>query len=101
MGTPLRVLIIEDSEIDALMLVLELKQGGYEPVHERVETTEAVRRALRDKAWDIILCDYYLSGSTAFRSSRREGNGERYPVHPYLRRDRRGGGRRGDEGRRP
>ena len=62
MGTPLRVLIIEDSEIDALMLLLELKQGGYEPVHERVETIEAVRRALRDKSWDIILCDYYLSG---------------------------------------
>mgnify|MGYP001254045630 CR=1 FL=1 len=62
MGTPLRVLIIEDSEIDALMLLLELKQGGYEPVHERAETIGAVRRALRDEAWDIILCDYYLSG---------------------------------------
>ncbi len=62
MGTPLRVLIIEDSEIDALMLILELKRGGYEPVHERVETIEAVRAALQNMAWDIILCDYYLSG---------------------------------------
>ncbi|MHB9098358.1 MAG: PAS domain S-box protein, partial [Syntrophales bacterium] len=62
MGTPLRVLIVEDSEIDVLMLILELKQGGYEPVHEHVETIEAVRTALRDKAWDIILCDYYLYG---------------------------------------
>ena len=62
MGTPLRVLIIEDSEIDALMLLLELKHGGFEPLHERVETIEAVRAALRDKSWDIILCDYYLPG---------------------------------------
>ncbi len=62
MGTPLRVLIVEDSEIDALMLILELQQGGYELLHEQVETVEAVRTALQDKAWDIILCDYYLSG---------------------------------------
>ncbi len=60
MGTPLHVLIIEDSEADALLLVLELRHAGYEPVHERVETAEAVRLALRDKSWDIILCDYYL-----------------------------------------
>jgi len=67
MGTPLRVLIIEDSDIDALMLILELKQGGYRPTHERVETIDAVRVALQDKTWDIILCDYYLSGFTALQ----------------------------------
>ena len=60
MGAPLRVLIIEDSEIDALLLVLELKHGGFEPLHERVETAEAVRAALRNNSWDIILCDYTL-----------------------------------------
>ena len=60
MGAPLHVLIIEDSEIDALLLVLELKQGGFEPLHERVETAEAVRAALRNNSWDIILCDYTL-----------------------------------------
>jgi diguanylate cyclase (GGDEF)-like protein/PAS domain S-box-containing protein len=53
-------LIIEDSEIDALLLVLELKQGGFEPLHERAETAEAVRAALRNNSWDIILCDYTL-----------------------------------------
>ncbi len=60
MGTPLHVLIIEDSEIDALLLILELKHGGFEPLHERVETAEAVRAALRNNSWDIILCDYKL-----------------------------------------
>ena len=62
MGTPLHVLIVEDSEIDALLLTLELKHGGYEPIHERVETAEAVRAALRNNIWDIILCDYNLPG---------------------------------------
>src|SRR5215204_5212397 len=34
---PLRVLIVDDSENDALLLVRELKRGGYEPVYERVD----------------------------------------------------------------
>jgi diguanylate cyclase (GGDEF)-like protein/PAS domain S-box-containing protein len=59
-GTPLNVLIIEDSEVDALLLVLELQHGGYDPLHERVETADAVRAALQRKSWDLILCDYNL-----------------------------------------
>src|SRR5512140_1780738 len=58
----LRVLIIEDSEDDALLLLRELKQGGYEPLHERVETAEAMHDALRGKPWDVILCDYDIHG---------------------------------------
>ena len=60
MSKPLRVLIIEDSEDDALLTIRELKKGGYEPAYERVETAEAMRTALREKGWDIILCDYTL-----------------------------------------
>jgi PAS domain S-box-containing protein len=62
MGNPLRVLIVEDSEDDALLLLRELKQGGYEPLHERVESAAAVRAALQAREWDIILCDYHLKG---------------------------------------
>ncbi len=62
MGNPLRVLIVEDSEDDALLLLRELKQGGYEPLHERVESAAAVRAALQARQWDIILCDYHLQG---------------------------------------
>ena len=36
----LRVLIVEDSEDDALLLLRELERGGYEPIHERVDTPE-------------------------------------------------------------
>jgi two-component system, cell cycle sensor histidine kinase and response regulator CckA len=60
MGVPLRVLIVEDSEIDFLFLVQELRRGGYDPVCERVETGEAMSAALDRKDWDAILIDYTL-----------------------------------------
>jgi PAS domain S-box-containing protein len=56
----LRVLMVEDSEDDALLIIRELKKGGYDPEHERVETATAMKKALKDKQWDIILCDYKL-----------------------------------------
>ena len=36
MHPPLRLLIVEDSEDDALLIVHELKRAGYEPIYERV-----------------------------------------------------------------
>ncbi len=62
MEKSLRVLIVEDSEDDAQLLVRELKQGGYEPVHERVDSAEAMNAALQGKPWDVILCDYDIRG---------------------------------------
>jgi PAS domain S-box-containing protein len=58
----LRVLIVEDSEDDALLLIRELKQGGYEPLYERVESAETMHVALQEKPWDIILCDHDIHG---------------------------------------
>ncbi len=60
MKTPLRVLVVEDSEFDARMLVTILRKGGYEPVFERVETEAAMRAALDAQPWDIVLADYNL-----------------------------------------
>jgi PAS domain S-box-containing protein len=57
---PLRVLIIEDSEFDALMLVNVLRQGGYAPTFRRVETATSLLAALREQTWEIILADYNL-----------------------------------------
>ncbi|NTU42284.1 MAG: response regulator [Nitrospirales bacterium] len=58
----LRLLIIEDSEDDALLLVRELRQGGVTPDFERVETAEEMRAALREKTWDLVVSDYVLPG---------------------------------------
>ncbi len=62
MADPLNVLIIEDSEDDAMLLVNELRRGGYEPVFERVETAEAMVSSLKRKQWDIIISDYAMPG---------------------------------------
>lgn len=60
MGTPLRVLIVEDCEDDALLILDELREGGYDPVSQRVETREQMEAALNSLAWDIIIADYRL-----------------------------------------
>jgi PAS domain S-box-containing protein len=57
---PLRVLLVEDSEDDALLLLRELRRGGYEPEYERVYTPEAMERALAGSAWDVIFSDYRM-----------------------------------------
>jgi PAS domain S-box-containing protein len=58
---PLRVLIVEDSEDDALLLLRELRRGGYEPIHERVDTPEAMRQALEKRGpWDVVLSDWRM-----------------------------------------
>jgi PAS domain S-box-containing protein/putative nucleotidyltransferase with HDIG domain len=56
----LSVLIIDDSEDDVLLIIRELKKGGYDPVYERVQTAAALKKALRERPWDIILCDYKM-----------------------------------------
>jgi len=60
MTTPLRVLLIEDSENDAELLLLELRRGGYAPEYERVETPEGLEDALARQTWDIIISDYAM-----------------------------------------
>ena len=64
-GTPLRVLLVEDSQNDALLLLRELRRGGYEPVYERVDTPEGMEWALeeartRGRPWEVVLSDYYM-----------------------------------------
>src|SRR5438094_695988 len=45
-GNVLRVLIVEDSDTDAELMVRALRQAGFEPDHHRVETAAAMRAAL-------------------------------------------------------
>ena len=60
MKKSLRLLLIEDSDLDAAHLLLELKRGGFEPVVRRVETREEFDDALHDGQWDAIISDYHL-----------------------------------------
>ena len=61
--TPLKVLIVENSENDAILMVDCLAQAGYDPAWTRVETAAAFVSSLAPPAeWDIILCDYSMPG---------------------------------------
>jgi len=63
MGKEVRILIIEDSEDDSLVVVCRLKQGCYYPDWLRVdETAEAMTDALHEETCDLVLCDYKLPG---------------------------------------
>jgi PAS domain S-box-containing protein len=76
MGAPLRALLVEDSEDDALLLQRELRRGDYEPVCERVDTAEAMEAALEERTWDIVISDHSMpafSSSAALELLRRKG----------------------------
>ncbi|MBN2147428.1 MAG: GAF domain-containing protein [Anaerolineales bacterium] len=58
--TTLRVLLVEDFEDDALLIVRELQRAGYELEFERVATSASMRDALVKKTWDVVIADYAL-----------------------------------------
>jgi signal transduction histidine kinase len=60
MNQPLRVLIVEDSESDAALLVLELRRAGYGPESRRVQSAEEMRSALASEVWDLVVADYRM-----------------------------------------
>lgn len=57
---PLRLLLIEDSEEDTLLIIRQLVRAGWDPRFTRVQTREALQAALAEGAWDLLLCDYTL-----------------------------------------
>ena len=76
MSTPLRVLIIEDSKDDALLLVRSLRRGGYAPTFERIETAAAMSAALDQQTWDVVISDYarpYFSAPAALALLKESG----------------------------
>jgi two-component system sensor histidine kinase UhpB len=76
MKRQLNVLIAEDSEQDARLIIRELKLGGYEVEHLRIETADGLKAALANGAWDVMLCDYMFpqfSGDEALRMVKDSG----------------------------
>jgi PAS domain S-box-containing protein len=60
MSKPLRVLIVEDSEDDAALMVRELRRNDYDLTYERVEDAAAMQAALVRKSWDVVVSDYTM-----------------------------------------
>ncbi|MCH7842751.1 MAG: response regulator, partial [Chloroflexi bacterium] len=60
MSTPLRVLIVEDQEDDAALMLRELRRAQFEPEYERVETEQELSAALEKGGWEVVLSDHGL-----------------------------------------
>jgi PAS domain S-box-containing protein len=60
MKKTLRVLNVEDSPQDAILINRRLSQAGYEIISERVDTAAAMKGALGWQQWDVVLCDYSM-----------------------------------------
>jgi signal transduction histidine kinase len=65
---PLRVLIADDSENDAVILLHALRKVGYQPQHERVWTAPEMRAALQKQTWDMVISDYEMPGFGGFEA---------------------------------
>jgi two-component system, cell cycle sensor histidine kinase and response regulator CckA len=56
----LRILLVEDSEDDAFLLMNALAKGGVQPTLLRVETAQAMQAALDKQEWDVVISDYFM-----------------------------------------
>ena len=72
----LRVLLVEDSEDDAALLVHELRKGGYRPQSQRVDSAVDLAEALAQDNWDLVITDHNLpafSSAAALRMVKDSG----------------------------
>jgi PAS domain S-box-containing protein/putative nucleotidyltransferase with HDIG domain len=60
MSRKISVLIVEDSEGDALLVIRQFKKAGYDIISKRVETAYQMQTALADAPWDLVISDYNL-----------------------------------------
>lgn len=56
----LKILIVEDSEDDALLLIRELRKAGYAPFFDRVDSPDTLQTALQAQLWDVIITDHNM-----------------------------------------
>ncbi len=68
MSVVLGVLLVEDDEDDALLILRELRNGGYTPDYLRVDTAAELRAALESRQWDVIITDHNLPGFSSVQT---------------------------------
>ncbi len=64
----LKVLIIDDSEEDAFLLVREISKGGFHPEWKQTDSAEGMKAALDREKWDIVLTDYSMPAFDGMRA---------------------------------
>ncbi|MDJ0765792.1 MAG: EAL domain-containing protein [Myxococcota bacterium] len=59
---PLRILLVEDSEDDAILLLRALRRGGFDPQVKRVDNRYDTYAALQEPHWDLVITDHNMPG---------------------------------------
>lgn len=83
MKESLRVLIIDDSERDALLLTRALRKEGLELYSDRVDNAEAMESAMKAGRWDVAISDCHMPEFTvegALAIWQREGKDQPFIV---------------------
>lgn len=65
MSKKLKLLIVEDSEDDTLLIVRKLKKEGYTVTYRRVCTARSMKKAIDEEAFEAILADYAMPSFSA------------------------------------
>jgi len=72
---PVRILCVEDSQADFELMLFELRMAEFKHTALRVEDEPAMRQALRNEVWDLVISDHSLprfSSADALRVLREE-----------------------------
>ena len=82
MNTPVRLLLVEDNEDDAELILTELRRRGHQPEALRVDCLADIKSAFCSGQWDCVLSDFSLptcNGLDVLRAVREED-----PDVPFL-----------------
>jgi len=60
--TKIKLLLVEDDETDALLVIRQLKKDGFEVDHVRVKTRPDMEAELDKGGWDVVISDYAMPG---------------------------------------
>jgi diguanylate cyclase (GGDEF)-like protein/PAS domain S-box-containing protein len=67
---PVRVLLVEDSEDDAKLVLQALRRGGFRPTSRRVQTEADLETALSEDSWDVVISDFRMPSFTGLDALR-------------------------------
>ena len=82
--SPLKMLLVEDSEDDAFLLYAELSHAGKGVKYRRVESAAAMRAALAESDWDMVISDHAMPEFSSLDALRvLQGSGLDIPFIVY------------------